>query len=145
MIGCGDGDGINIFVFEELANIDVGFRLWHAEFLDVAEALVQYVFVDVAESGKFCSGYMRKAADVIVAATSHTANCHSDAIICAEDLASERECGRADSYCFSGRLEKFAPLDCHNWATLCESFFCTPNNIIHRRPCQVFEITVFVE
>jgi hypothetical protein len=113
MIGRRDRDGINIFVFEELANVDVGFWLWHAEFLDVAEALVQDVFVDVAESGKFCSGDMRKAADVIVAATSHTANCHSDAIICAENLASERERGRANGYCFSGRLQKFTPLDCH--------------------------------
>src|SRR5438309_5974409 len=116
MIRRGDGDGINIFVFEELANIDVGFWFCHAEFLDVAETLVQYVFVDVAESGKFCSRDMRKAADVIVAATSHAANRHSDAIICAEDLASERERSRANGYCFSGRLEKFTPLDCHNWA-----------------------------
>jgi hypothetical protein len=56
---------------------------------------------------------MRKAADVIVAATSRTANCHSDAIICAEDPASERECGRARRDSFSCGLQKFTPLDCH--------------------------------
>src|SRR4030088_2000578 len=114
MIGCGDGDGVNIFVLEELANIDVGFGLWQALLFDLAEALVQHVFIHIAQSGKLCSRDTRKPVDVIVAATAHSANCHSDAIIGAEDLASQRKRSRAYGYCFSCRLKEFTPLDRHS-------------------------------
>src|ERR1700732_990426 len=107
MIGRGDGDGVNIFVFEQLANIDVGFWLWQAQLLDVAEALVQHVFVHIAQSGKLRSWDALKAAYVIVAATSYSANCYADAVICAQDLATQRKRCCAHSYCFSGRLKKF--------------------------------------
>jgi hypothetical protein len=52
--------------------------------------------------------------EVIVAATSHPANGHPDAIIRAEDLAAQRKRSCAHSDCFSGRLEEFTPLDCHS-------------------------------
>src|SRR6266852_8486280 len=85
MIGRGDGDGINIFVLKELANIDVGFGLWQSQLLDVPEAMVRHGFIHIAESGNLCAWDTRKAVDVIVAATSHSANCHPDTIICASD------------------------------------------------------------
>src|SRR5216683_568276 len=114
MIGRGDGDGINIFVLKKLTNIDVGFGLWQSQLLDVREAMVRHVFIHIAESGNLRSWDMRKAVDVIVAATSHSANCHPHTIICAEDLATQRKRSCARSYCFSSRLKKFSPLDCHS-------------------------------
>jgi hypothetical protein len=122
MIGRGDGDGVNIFVFEELANVDEGFRPGHAELLHIAEALVQYAFIDVAQSCKLCSREAGKAADVIIAATAHSANRNADTVIRAENLASKREPSRAYGYCFPSCLEKFAPLDCHV-ARLCVQAF----------------------
>src|SRR5207253_9128174 len=62
MIGRGNGDGVNFFVLEELANINIGFWLWQTHLLDVIEALVQYVFIDIAQSGELRSGNTRKAA-----------------------------------------------------------------------------------
>src|SRR2546430_4744895 len=41
MIGRSNGDGVDIFVLEQLANIDVGFGLWQSQLLDVPETLVQ--------------------------------------------------------------------------------------------------------
>src|ERR1700738_2043765 len=114
MVGRGDGDGVNIFVLEELANIDVGFGLWQALLFDLAEALVQHVFIHIAESGKLCSRDTRKPVDVIVAAAAHSANCHSDAIIGAEYLPTQRKRSRAHSYRFSCRLKEFTPLNCHS-------------------------------
>src|SRR3977135_2989017 len=103
MIGCGDGDGVNIFVLEELADIDVGFGVWQALLLELAEALVQHVFIHIAQSGKLCSRDTRKPVDVIVAATAHSANCHSDAIIGAKDPASQRKRSSAHGYSCSSR------------------------------------------
>src|ERR1700757_3135693 len=51
MIGSGDGDGVDVFVFEELADIDIGFWSGQAELLDLVEALIGDVFVDIAKSG----------------------------------------------------------------------------------------------
>src|ERR1700676_5605852 len=87
MIGSGDGDGVNVFVVEELANIHVGFRLWQAELLDLSEALVGDAFVDIAESGQLGLWNTRETVDVIVAAAAHSADGHAYAIICAENLA----------------------------------------------------------
>ena len=85
MIGRGNGDGVNFFVLEELANINIGFWLWQTHLLDVIEALVQYVFIDIAQSGELRSGNTRKAADVIVTTATHSANCDSDAIVGADN------------------------------------------------------------
>src|SRR6266852_343365 len=91
MIGRSDGDGVDIFVLEQLTNIDVGFWLWQSHFFDVAEAMVRHAFIHIAESGKLSSWDTRKAADVIVAAPPHSANSHADTII------------RAHNSCVAGR------------------------------------------
>src|ERR1700693_3818352 len=111
MIGCGDGDGVNIFVFEELANIAVGFRFGHAKFLDVAKAFVQYVFVHIAQSGDFCCWNVREAVDVIDAAASHAANGYTDAIICADDTGVARSCDAKSSAgdAGTGEFKEIAP------------------------------------
>src|SRR5437879_13894514 len=76
MIRRGDRDGVNILVFEQLSNIHEGFWFWHAQLLHVPEALVQDAFIHVAQSGNFCPWDTGKTVNVIVAAASHTANCH---------------------------------------------------------------------
>src|SRR5882757_1770593 len=86
MIGGGDGDGVNILVLEQLANIDVRFWLWQSELFDVAEAMIRNAFIHIAEGGKLCSGDTRKAADMIVAAAAHSANGHADAVIGTHDF-----------------------------------------------------------
>src|SRR5216684_4204995 len=111
MIGRGDGDGVNIFVLEELANIDVGFWLWQSHLLDVPDTMVQHAFIHIAESGNLCPRDTRKAADVIVAATSHSANCHAHTIIRAYDPGVTR-CGGAQgraSDASAGEFQKLPP------------------------------------
>ena len=86
MVGSGDRDGVDVFVVEQLADIAVGFRFWQAKFLDVVKALVEYVFIHIAQSGDLSGGDMREAVDVIDAAASHTANGHAHAIVCAHNF-----------------------------------------------------------
>ncbi len=81
MIWRGNGDGIDILVFEELANVDIRFGPGQAHFFDAAEALVQNVFIDVAKSGELDSRDVRKAADVILAAAADSANGDADTIV----------------------------------------------------------------
>src|ERR1700730_4697675 len=114
MIWRGDRDGVNVFVFKQLANIDVGFWLCQTQFFHTAEALVQYAFIHIAQSGNLCSWNTRKPVEVIVAATSHSANRHPDTIIGAKYFPTQSERRRAHSYCFSRRLEEVTPIDRHS-------------------------------
>src|SRR5271163_492258 len=52
--------------------------------------------------------------DVIVAAAADTADGHADAIVCAENFASEREGSCAYRDGFAGGLQKVTPLDFHD-------------------------------
>ena len=113
MIGSGDGDGVDFLVFEELANVEVTLGLGQAHFFDVAEALVEDVFVDITESGEFDTGDVRKAVDVILAAAADSADGDADAIVGAENFAAQRERCRAHGNGFAGRFKKVAPLDFH--------------------------------
>src|SRR5579859_1635113 len=114
MIGGGDGDGVDILIFEELANIDVGFGFRQTHLLDAGKALVQDVFVDIAESGKLDARDVRETADVVVAAAAHATDSHADAIVGAENSAAECKRGCACSDCFSSRFQKFTPFDCRS-------------------------------
>src|SRR6267143_3819761 len=111
MIGRGDRDGINIFVLEEPANIDVGFWLWQAQLLDVAKALVQHVFIHIAERGNLRPWNTGKPMEVIIAATSYSANCHSDAVIRAHDscVAGCRDAQRSAGHASASDFQKVPP------------------------------------
>src|SRR5580704_9429890 len=113
VIGSGNGDGVDVFVFEELANVDVGFRLGQAHLFDFGDALTGDVFVNVADGNDFRSRDARETANVIVAAAAHSANGHADAIVGAENFAAKRK--RSCAYCnnFAGSLQKVTPLDIH--------------------------------
>src|ERR1700687_2382664 len=111
MIGCGDGDGVNIFVLKQLTNIDVGFWLCQSQLLDVPEALVQHAFIYIAQSGNLRSWDTGKPVNVILAATSHSANCHPDTITRAHDPGVTR-CGGAQrraSDASAGEFQKIPP------------------------------------
>ena len=86
MIGRGDGNGVDLFVLEQLAHIDVGFWPGQAHLFDFADALARNVFVDIAERGELGLRDVREAADMIVAAAAHSADGHADAIVRAENL-----------------------------------------------------------
>ena len=85
MIGRGDGDGVNVFVFEQFANIDVGFWLWQTQLFRVPDALVQHALINIAQSGNLRSRDMGKAMQVVVAAASQSANGHAHTIVRAQD------------------------------------------------------------
>src|SRR5579871_6962598 len=74
VIGRGDGDGVNIFVLEQLA--DVAIRFWPGEphLLGVAETLVEHAFVDVTHRSDFSPGNVREALEMIIAAAAESAN-----------------------------------------------------------------------
>src|SRR5208282_1464204 len=134
MIGSGDGDGVDVFVFEELANVDVGFWFWQTHLLDFGDALARDVFVDVADGDDFCSRDARKAVDVIVAAAAHSANGYADTIVCAKNFAAERERSCAYRDYFARGLQKVTPLDFHD-GRLCAG--CTPARRIVYPPAPV--------
>lgn len=131
VIGSGDGDGVDFLVLEKLAHIDVGFRARTAQFFDVAETLVEDVFVDIAEGGELDAGDVREAADVILATATCAADGDADAIIRAEDFAAERERRRANRDGFSRGLKKVSPLDFHE-SRLSRDAQCA-RRIVYRR------------
>src|SRR5258708_26957066 len=111
MIGRGDGDGVNIFVLKQLTNVDVGFWLWQSELLDIPAALVQHAFIHIAQSGNLCSWDTGKPVNVILAATSHSANCHPDTITRAHHPGVTRrggvQCRASDAS--AGEFQKIPP------------------------------------
>jgi len=94
MIGRGDGDGVSIFVLKQLTNVDVGFWLWQSELLDVPRRWFNTLSSTSPQSGNLCSWDTGKPVNVILAATSHSANCHPDTITRAHDSCVTR-CGGA--------------------------------------------------
>src|SRR4029077_10130911 len=126
MIGRGNGDSIDILVLQQLAHIDARFCLWKTQLLHVPEPLARHAFIHIAQCDDLRSWHARKTVNVIVAAASHSANCHPDAIIRTEDLAAQRKCRCSHSYRFSRRLQKFTPLDGHSCPPLVRRHFCEP-------------------
>src|SRR5450755_3354532 len=104
VIGSGDGDGVNLFVFEKFANVPISFGSGRAKFFDFGDALGGNIFVDVTERGDFHVGDMLESLDMIAAAAAQSANGDADAIIGAEDFSAERErccaCGDYSASCF---------------------------------------------
>lgn len=133
MIGSGDGDGVDFLVLEKFAHIDEGFRARAAEFLDVAETLVENVFVDVTEGGELDAGDIRETMNVVLAAATSAADGYADTIVSAENFAAERERCRAHGDRFSSRFEEVTPLDVHE-SRLCEERSIA-RRIVYRRGC----------
>ena len=113
MIGCGDGDCVDIFIFKQLANIDVSLGLGESELLHVADPLVQNTLVDIAECSNFRSGNFRKPMKMVVAAASYPANCNANTIVRTQYASAEGERCCANGDCFPGRLKKISAIDRH--------------------------------
>ncbi len=64
MVRGGDGDGVDGFIFQELANIGVHGRAFLAGFFQVGDAGVLHGFVDVADGGDLHVGHGSIAGDV---------------------------------------------------------------------------------
>src|SRR5260370_14298091 len=111
MIGRGDGNGVNVFVFEQLAHIHIGFWLWHSELLHVSDALVQDGFIHVAQSGSVRPGDTGKAMAVILAATSHSTHRHAHTITSAYDpgVAGSRDAQSSAGDTCAGDFQEIPP------------------------------------
>ena len=64
VIGRGDGDGVDGFVFQQLADVLVGLRLGLAELVDLRQALGDVRIVDIADRRDLHVGQLAVAADV---------------------------------------------------------------------------------
>src|SRR6266404_6241373 len=73
MIRRSDGDGVDIFVLEQLADIDVGFGLWQSQLIDVPEATVQHGLIDITERSNFCFCFAGTATTEIYTLSLHAA------------------------------------------------------------------------
>src|SRR5215470_16520180 len=91
MIRCGNRDGIDFFVLEQLSNIHVRLRSRLAKVFDVFEALAQHPFVHVAQSRDFRSWHFRKTANVILATAARTANGYANAVVRTQDSSAQGE------------------------------------------------------
>jgi len=85
VIGSGDGDGVNRFVVEELANVSVGFGLGEALFLDLLQSLIEYGGIDVAERGDLCVWIPRQLLDVVIASAMQANDGDLHAVVGTED------------------------------------------------------------
>src|SRR2546423_8217716 len=101
MVGCSDRDGINVLVFEQLANIGISFRLRMAMALDFSEALIQDGLVHIAQSDNLDAWNLLETFDVIVAAAAYPADGHAYSVVRAQHLSAKRERRCTYSDCLS--------------------------------------------
>src|SRR5262245_28654447 len=118
MIRCGDCDGIDFFVLEQLSNIHVRFRSPLAKVFDVFQALAQHPFVNVTQSGNFRSRYFRKTADVILATAARSANGYANTVVRTQYSSTQCECCCSDCDCFSSRSYESTTIDFHIFCSL---------------------------
>src|SRR5579862_542054 len=112
MVGRGDGNGVDGFVFEQLANI--------GECLGIAAhfsaAFIHNFLVHVAEGGNLGVRHVRISVKMIVSAIAQAADGYTNAIVRAKDFFRAREksnsaeCRKACG-CLSGRLQKIPSCD----------------------------------
>ena len=80
-----DGDRVDAFVLEELANIDVGLGLRDAHLVHVREAFCAYTLVNVANGRDFDIREFRIILEMVGPASAHAAEGDSHTFICAQD------------------------------------------------------------
>src|SRR5262245_44015444 len=89
VVGRGDGNGIEIFVFECLADVGetFGFRSTFRYFLDLSQPFVEHVAVDIDEVGNFDVRLIQPTLDVRFAATVCADNRDSQPVVCPFDIS----------------------------------------------------------
>ena len=92
VVGGGDGDGVDIFIGEELAHVVVALGLFAGELFDGGLAGFEGGLVDVAQRRNAGVGEGGVALDVIVAASTDAYDTDVDLFIGAEHAA-QRKCG----------------------------------------------------
>src|SRR5579872_2559874 len=86
VVGSGDGNRIDGFVVENLANVEAGFWRGLAHFFNVRSALSEHAFVDIAKSRQLNVGQLGIRLDVLKTSPTESADGHANAVIGAENL-----------------------------------------------------------
>lgn len=86
VVGRGNGDGVDAFVFQELADVGVGGDFGGVVFFQLVHSAADDVVVNVAESGDADAGNAAEAFDVGASASVDADNGDSDVFIGAEDF-----------------------------------------------------------
>ncbi len=86
VVGRGNGDGVDAFVFQELADVGVGGDFGGVVFFQLVDSAADDVVVNVAESGDADAGNAAEAFDVGASASVDADNGDSDVFIGAEDF-----------------------------------------------------------
>lgn len=86
VVGRGDGDGVDAFVFQELTDVGVGGDFGCVVFFQLIDSAANDVVVNVAESGDADAGNAPEAVDVGASASVDADDGDSDVFVGAEDL-----------------------------------------------------------
>ena len=86
VVGRGDGNGVDAFVFQELADVGVGGDFGGVVFFQLVDSAADDIVVNVAESGDADAGNAAEAVDVGASASVDADNGDSDVFIGAEDF-----------------------------------------------------------
>ena len=85
MVAGGDGDGVDIFVFEKLANVLVRFlRFGAGQLFGEAHGALDLRLVDIAHGGDARFRQLRVAGDVVASAAAYADDRDIDTIVGAE-------------------------------------------------------------
>ena len=86
VVGRGDGDGVDAFVFQKFANVGVGGDLGGLVFFQLVHSAADDVVVNVAESGDADAGNAAEAADMRASASVDANHGDSNVLVGAEDF-----------------------------------------------------------
>lgn len=86
VVGGGNGDGVDVVVFQKLANVGVGGDFVGVVFFQFSDSAADDVFVNVAEGGDADAGNAAEAVDVRASASVDADDGDSDVFIGAEDF-----------------------------------------------------------
>ena len=86
VVGRGDGDGVDVFVFQKIANVGVGGDFGRIVFFQLVDSAADDVVVNVAKSGDADAGNAAEAVDVRASASVDANNSDSDVFVGAENF-----------------------------------------------------------
>ena len=86
VVGGGDGDGVDVFVFQELADVSVGGDFGGVVFFQLGNSAADDVVINVAESGDANAGDASESVDVGASASVDADDGDSDVFVGAEDV-----------------------------------------------------------
>ena len=112
MVAGGDGDSVDIFVFEKLANVLVCFlRLGAGQFFGEAHGALDLRLIDVAHSGDARFRQLRVAGDVVASAATYADDRDVDTVVGAKR-------GHAGCHGDGGGLNESSAIHSRMWVNL---------------------------